>query len=65
MRIRQDARFREERQRFALRFTCDDCAQWDERRDACAHGYPTSDHRLPRYEDPTAAIVFCKDFQLR
>ncbi len=64
MRIRQDARFREQRARFALRFTCEDCAMWDPCRETCAHGYPTGDHRLRRYDDPAAPIVFCKDFQL-
>lgn len=64
MRIPQDGRFRDERARFALRFTCEDCAMWDPDRDACAHGYPTADHRLLRYEDAAAAVVFCKDFQL-
>lgn len=64
MKIAQDLRFRAERARFALRFTCEDCAQWDPDHDACAHGYPTGDHRLPRYADPDAMVIFCKDFQL-
>ena len=62
MRIRPDARFVEERARFALRFCCEDCGQFDPPREACVHGYPTSDHRLVRYEDRAAEIVFCKDF---
>jgi hypothetical protein len=63
MRIRQDARFVEERARFALRFCCEHCALFDPLRERCAHDYPTADHRLARYEDRAAEIVFCKDFQ--
>ncbi|MEC7523103.1 MAG: hypothetical protein VYE22_24710 [Myxococcota bacterium] len=65
MRIPQDARFRRERARFALRFCCEHCALFDPEREACAHEYPTEDHRLARYEDASAEIVFCKDYDLR
>lgn len=64
MKIVQTQSFRDQRARFALRFTCEDCAMWDPDSDACAHGYPTAEHRLLRYTDPTAPLVFCKDFQL-
>jgi hypothetical protein len=57
--------FREERRRFALRFTCEDCAQFDPEREQCAHGFPTDEHRLAHYEQPDADIVFCKDFDLK
>lgn len=63
MKIAPDDRFRSERARFSLRFTCEHCAAWDEERDACAHGYPTAEHRAVRYErDRAATIVFCKEF---
>lgn len=65
MRIPQDARFRAERARFSLRFCCEDCALFDPERVACAHGYPTEEHRRARYESPAVAIVFCKDWELR
>jgi hypothetical protein len=62
--IEQDERFREERRRYRLRFTCEDCALFDEARERCAHGYPTERHRAARYADPTARILFCKEFDL-
>jgi hypothetical protein len=60
----QDQAFREQRQRFQLRFTCEHCALFDDAREACAHGYPTTEHREARYRDPNARIVFCKHFEL-
>ena len=62
--IPQDALFRRERERFALRFTCEDCALFDARDASCAHGYPTEPHRAARYDDPDAPVIFCKDFDL-
>jgi hypothetical protein len=56
--------FREERARFALRFTCEDCALFDPEHASCAHGYPTEEHRAARYEQPGVDLVFCKDFEL-
>ena len=35
---------------------------WDPGEELCAHRYPTADHRLARYDDPTVEIVFCKDY---
>jgi len=63
MRIAQDARFREERARFELRFGCEDCAIFEPSLGACAHGYPTSEHREKHYEDPDAPLVFCKEWE--
>jgi hypothetical protein len=62
--VPQDAIFRDERERYRLRFTCEDCALFDDRDRSCAHGYPTADHRTVRYLDPEAPIIFCKDFDL-
>ncbi len=64
MKIVQDERFREERERFSLRFTCEHCTLFDEVAETCAHGYPTAEHRAKRYEDRTALVVFCKHFEL-
>lgn len=64
MKILQDEAFRAERERFALRFTCEDCALWDPATDRCAHGFPTHEHRATRYDDPHASVVFCKEFEL-
>jgi hypothetical protein len=63
MEVAQDERFRQERERFALRWNCEDCALYDARR-GCAHGFPTQRHRRSRYDDPEAALLFCKDFEL-
>ncbi|MCA9606122.1 MAG: hypothetical protein KC619_11035 [Myxococcales bacterium] len=62
MRIAQDERFRRERARFALRFCCESCAQFDPDRERCAYRYPIEEHREARYRDPQALLVFCKDF---
>ncbi len=65
MRIPQDERFRRERERFQLRFTCEDCALFVPSKQACLHGYPSEQHRAARYEDPSADLLYCKDFELR
>jgi len=64
MKIEQDERFREQREQFRLRFTCEDCVLFDDVAQSCAHGYPTAEHREARYRDPNAPIVFCKHFEL-
>ena len=64
MKIAQDERFRDQRERFHLRFTCEDCALFDDAREACAHGFPTTEHRQAYYRDPDAPLVFCKHFEL-
>lgn len=63
MKVEQDARFREQRERFRLRWNCEECALFDAGA-GCAHGYPTHRHRKSRYDDPMAALLFCKDFEL-
>lgn len=63
MKIEQDARFRAQRERYRLKWNCEDCALFD-RRVGCAHGFPTERHRKSRYDDPTADLLFCKDFEL-
>ena len=65
MKIPQDERFRVERARFALRFCCESCANFDAPGQRCALEYPTDEHRRAYYESPDAPIVFCKDFDLR
>ena len=62
MRIEQDARFRSERAQYVLRFCCETCAAFGPALGDCAYGYPVAEHRLARYRDPDAEIVFCKDF---
>ena len=64
MKIPQDARFREQRRLYRLQFTCESCALFDDRTEACAHGYPTREHRDAHYEDEAAPLVFCKHFEM-
>lgn len=63
MRVEQDARFREQRERFKLRWNCEDCVLFD-LASGCAHGFPTHRHRKSRYDDFAADLLFCKDFEL-
>ena len=62
MKIPQDARFREERIRFALRFCCETCANYDAPSDGCVFEFPTAEHRRAYYDCPTAVLVFCKSY---
>jgi hypothetical protein len=64
LKIEQDAKFREQRERYRLRFTCEHCALFDEIAQTCAHGYPTAPHRDAHYDDESAPVVFCKHFEL-
>jgi len=59
VRLPRDERFREESERFALRYECEDCALFDSVR-GCAHGYPSEAHR--KSARATADLLFCKDF---
>ncbi|MBK6579161.1 MAG: hypothetical protein IPG17_23830 [Sandaracinaceae bacterium] len=63
MEVPQDETFREERERFALRWNCEDCALFDDK-ERCVHGFPTHRHRRSRYLDPSAPILICKEFDL-
>ncbi len=54
-----------ERERFALRHCCEECALFDEQTDDCAHGWPTEGHRRTYYQSNPPAIIFCKEFELR
>ena len=60
----QDATFREQRERYRLRFTCEHCTLFDDQTEKCAHGYPTDEHRDKHYERPDALLVFCKHFEM-
>jgi hypothetical protein len=64
LKLPQDATFREQRERYRLRFTCESCALFDDQRETCAHGYPTTEHRNAHYEREDALLVFCKHFEL-
>ena len=64
MKVPQPAGFAEQRERLALRFTCEHCALFDPEHERCAHGYPTEEHRDAYYARPGVLLVFCKDFEL-
>jgi hypothetical protein len=58
--IERDDRLDEEAARFGLVRHCEDCALFDDAREACAHGYPTAPHRK---SGDARLVVFCKDFE--
>jgi hypothetical protein len=55
--------FRQEVERFDLRFTCESCAHYEPDQQRCAHGYPTAVHRA-RALDDVEHWLFCKEFEL-
>jgi hypothetical protein len=52
---------RDEAERFALRFACDDCAHHDDTRARCVHGYPPGPRRDALDGE---LVIFCKEFEL-
>ncbi len=60
MELPRDALFREQAERFGLRYQCEDCGLFDAMR-GCAHGYPTERHVRASSNDPV--VLFCKDFE--
>jgi hypothetical protein len=56
-----DARLIDEAERFALRFSCEDCAHFAG--ESCVHGYPTTLHRRALLR-PGSVLSFCKEFEL-
>jgi hypothetical protein len=65
MRLPVGPEFREEWDRFAFRFCCEDCAHLAPD-GTCAHGWPQDEHRLTFYRtDSCRELVFCKEFELR
>jgi hypothetical protein len=67
MRVLKDDRFDPQRVALPLRHCCEDCAYFDDAAAACAHEWPTDEHRLADYEDPSRlpAVNFCKEFELK
>lgn len=64
MRFRLSPAFLEERLRYALRHTCEDCVHYDPCSAECVHGYPNAEHREKSLDDEGAELVFCKEFEL-
>ena len=63
MKQRELPRFREERARYGLRYTCDQCTYFDPDTGRCLHGYPNQQH-LSESSGPPGELVFCKEFEL-
>ncbi|MCA9583296.1 MAG: hypothetical protein KC416_15960 [Myxococcales bacterium] len=51
-----------ERERYQLRFACDDCAHFDPPREGCSLGYPVDEHREGK--SVAEALTSCKEFEL-
>ncbi len=62
--VEPDARFQEERARYHLRFTCEDCSYLRHEDARCAHGYPNAMHRAAAFDPGAAGGTFCKEFEL-
>ena len=62
MKLKQDDLFRKQQKEFLLHYRCEDCAFFDEPGERCSHRYPTLEHRRALEEDPSSALVFCKEF---
>jgi len=56
-----DARLLDEALRFAFRFSCDDCAHFDDGRERCSLGYPAAPRRQA-LAGPT--LELCKAYEL-
>lgn len=64
MRLPWTAEFDAERERFALRFHCEDCAHFDAASGGCRHEWPNQSHRTASERPPTPVLDFCKEFEL-
>lgn len=64
MKLRRDAQFETERQRYGLRFECEDCVYFNPTEQVCVHEYPTLEHRAQTDQDGRRLLVFCKEFEL-
>lgn len=60
MRAPVNPRFLHDWLAYSLRFTCEDCLHFLPATEACAHEWPTDEHRLPVSD----VVVFCKEFEL-
>lgn len=57
-----DARFLEEARAFALRFGCEDCANFEPVNELCCNGYPTAPHANVDL-GARRHLEFCKEFE--
>jgi hypothetical protein len=61
VRLPWTAEFDTEREAFALRFCCEDCAHFDGATERCRHEWPNQSHRR---DAPPSVLDFCKEFEL-
>jgi len=54
----------EERERYDLRHTCEECAHFDAQSERCRSGWPTEPYRRAFYENNPPGLVMCKEFEL-
>jgi hypothetical protein len=59
MKVEQDERFREQRERFGLKWNCEDCVLFDPDI-GCAHGFPTHRHLFRNLEIHSHQILACR-----
>lgn len=64
MRLPVTPEFERDRRRYALRFTCEDCAHFERGPGECSFTFPTHEHRDAAYVPPYESVVFCKAFEL-
>jgi hypothetical protein len=62
MRLPWTPEFDAEREQYALRFCCEDCAHFDAAHERCRHEWPNEQHRRARRLLPV--LDFCKEFEL-
>jgi hypothetical protein len=63
MRTLVDQSLRDEADRYRLRFTCGNCANYDAERRSCVFEYPIESHEHVDLERVTH-LYFCKSFEL-
>ncbi len=64
MRSRVTLQLAREAEAYALAWTCDDCAYFEQERETCTHGYPETARRQPAPLRPGDTVSFCKEFEL-
>jgi hypothetical protein len=56
--------FDDERERFSLRYSCEDCGNWNPADERCRHEWPNERHRLEKLQPDREWVDFCKEFEL-
>jgi hypothetical protein len=64
VRLPWTSEFDAERDAFALRFCCEDCAHFDPSDERCRHEWPNATHRAGDVAERPGMVDFCKEFEL-